>query len=237
MTFQKNKSLILLSGGLDSVVSLACSKIEYNIVFALTFDYGQRAKNQEITASSEIAKHFNIEHKIINLPWLAEITHTALVNTDKELPAPDITELDIANITKKSAKNVWIPNRNGLFINIAACFVESMGFNHIIFGANKEEAATFPDNSEEFLTKINKSLEYSTLTKPKVISPLMNLNKKEIVKIGIEKNIPFDLIRSCYTNEKNHCGKCESCLRLKRALYKNNNIEIIKLIFEENIYT
>lgn len=228
-----NKSIILLSGGLDSVVSLAAAIKEYNIKLALTFDYGQRAKYQEIKASSEIAKYYGIEHKIIDLDWLAQITKTSLVNIDDNLPNPDAEDLDEYQKSEQTAQKVWVPNRNGLFINIAASFADSYGFNHIIFGANKEEAATFPDNSAEFIEKINGSLEYSTLVKPKVFSPLINKNKEEIVKLGFELKVPFSFIRSCYTDESSHCGKCESCMRLKRALLKFSDESLIRSFFKE----
>jgi len=216
-----NKSIILLSGGLDSLVSLAYAKDEYNIELALTFDYGQRAAKKEIDASKTIAEYFNIEHKVIKTPWLEEITETSLVNTDQDLPALDSTELDNPELTQISAKNVWVPNRNGLFLNIAACFADSMNLSHIIFGANKEEGTTFPDNTQEFIDKINDAFEFSTLVKPKVFAPLIDLNKTEIIKLALEIEAPLNLVRSCYTAEQKHCGKCESCLRLKRALESN----------------
>ena len=227
-----NKSIILLSGGLDSVVSLACAKEEYNITLALTFNYGQRSRNQEIASSADIAKHYHIKHQVINLPWLAQITQTSLVNTGENLPSLELNELDTIDLIENSAKRVWVPNRNGLFINIAASFADSYNFTHIIFGANREEATTFPDNSQEYIDRANTALEYSTLVKPKLTAPLINHDKKEIVKVGIEKQIPFELIRSCYTDKQKHCGECESCLRLKRALNEIAAIETCKLLFE-----
>ena len=80
---------------------------------------------------------------------------------------------------------------------------------------------------------MNTTLEYSTLVKPKLYAPLIQYDKKEIVKIGIEKNAPFNLLRSCYTDNEKHCGKCESCLRLKRALEKSADKDIIKTLFGE----
>lgn len=228
----KNKSIILLSGGLDSVVSLGYSQKEYNISLALTFDYGQKAKDKEIEASLKIAEYYNIDHKIIPLPWLSGITTTSLVNKEENLPQLASNELDNTTLTKNSAKKVWVPNRNGLFINIAAAYADSFEYTHIIFGANKEEAATFPDNSQAFIDEINKSLEYSTLAKPKVFSPLINFDKKEIVKLGLKNNIPFNLIRSCYLSQEKHCGKCESCLRLKRAINESDSTELINIPFE-----
>jgi len=217
----KNKAIILLSGGLDSLVSLACAKDEYNIVSALTFDYGQRAAAKEIQTSKIIAEYFNIEHKVIEVPWLKEITDTSLVNTGQDLPELNSDELDNPELTNNSAKNVWVPNRNGVFLNIAACFADSFNFSHIIFGANKEEGTTFPDNTQEFIDKINASFEFSTMAKPKVFAPLINYDKTEIIKLALDIKAPLTLVRSCYTGEEKHCGKCESCLRLKRALEAN----------------
>jgi len=216
-----NKAVILLSGGLDSVVSLAYAKDEYNTGLTLTFDYGQRAVKKEIEASKTIAGFFNIDHKVIEVPWLKEITNTSLVNTSLNLPELNSDELDNPELTNDSAKNVWVPNRNGVFLNIAACFADSMNFTHIIFGANKEEGTTFPDNTQEFIDKINASFEFSTLVKPKVFAPLINFDKTEIIKLALEIKAPLNLVRSCYIAEEKHCGKCESCLRLKRALEAN----------------
>lgn len=216
-----NKTVVLLSGGLDSLVSTAYALDSYNIKLALTFDYGQRAANKEIESSRRISEYFNIEHKVIETPWLKEITTTSLVNTGQDLPELNFNELDNLQAGLNSAKNVWVPNRNGVFLNIAACFADSMDFSHIIFGANKEEGTTFPDNTQEFIDKINESFEFSTLVKPKVVAPLINFDKKDIIKLALEIKAPLHLVRSCYKGEEKHCGKCESCLRLTRALEFN----------------
>ena len=120
-----SKALILLSGGLDSFAALGCFKDKYGIELALTFDYGQKSVIQEIEASKRISDFYGIKHNVITLSWLKEITKTALV-AEKEIPT---TELG----TKESAQKVWVPNRNGLFLNIAACFADSFGFDYIIF--------------------------------------------------------------------------------------------------------
>lgn len=224
------KSIILLSGGLDSLVSLALAKKEYNITLALTFDYGQKAIQREIEASKEICNFYNIEHKIIKLDWLKEITQTSLVS-DKEIPVTSLEDLSSDEFTQKSAASVWVPNRNGAFLNIAASFADSYGYNFIIFGANKEEGQTFPDNTQEFIDRINDSFRFSTQVKPKVLSPLINLSKNDIVKKAIEHCAPLELTRSCYAIEERHCGVCESCIRLKRALEENDCKEIVKELF------
>lgn len=227
MSTNEIKSIVLLSGGLDSVVSLALAKEELNITLALTFDYGQKSVEKEIIASRQVADFYNIEHKIIKLDWLKEITKTSLVS-DKEIP----TGAELEN-SENSAKSVWVPNRNGLFLNIAASFADAQDYTHIIIGANKEEAQTFPDNTKEFIERVNEEFKFSTRVQPKVIAPLIDCDKVEIVKRALEKKVPLNLLNSCYKNTKKHCGMCESCVRLKKALIANKDTVFVKELFEE----
>lgn len=224
------KSIILLSGGLDSLVSLGVTKEKYNVDLALTFDYGQKSAPTEISASKKICQHFKINHKIIKLDWLKDITQTALVS-EKEIPAATVPDLLSDIFTEHSAAAVWVPNRNGLFLNIAASFADSYGYDYIIFGANQEEGATFSDNTQEFIDRVNSAFEYSTQKHPKALAPLINFCKNDIVKVAVEKCVPLELTRSCYSTEEKHCGSCESCVRLRQALEENNCEDIIKVLF------
>jgi 7-cyano-7-deazaguanine synthase len=220
------KSLILMSGGLDSLVSLGLKKKELNIELALTFDYGQKSASQEIKASKEICKYYNIQHKVITLDWLKEITQTSLVS-NKDVPTGE--QLDDP---QESMKAVWVPNRNGLFLNIAGSFADSYGYDYILIGANKEEGETFPDNTQNFIDAINKEFEFSTQNRAKVVAPLINSNKNDIVMLALNNGVPLELTRSCYQGGDKHCGQCESCSRLKNALLANNDSKYIKVLFE-----
>jgi len=228
------KAVVLLSGGLDSLAVCGFYQSEYKIELALTFDYGQKSANAEIYASDKICKFYGINHKIIKLDWLKDITKTALV-TDKEVPETNLG-------TAESAAAVWVPNRNGLFLNIAASFADSFGYDYILFGANKDEGATFPDNTEEFRAEISKVFENSTLKKPKVLAPLINYSKNDIVKIAIENAMPLEFVMSCYRAEEGnetevkrvkHCGVCESCRHLKRALIANHGEKYLSILFND----
>ena len=223
----KNKSIILLSGGLDSIVALSYVKnrTDYNIELGITFDYGQKSREQEISASRKICEYYGIKHNVIELDWLKSITHTALVSNEK-LPTSDLC-------TQKSADSVWVPNRNALFLNIAACYCDSYGYNYIVYGANKEEGATFSDNTEEFRAEISKLFEVSTTVHPKVIAPLINYNKDDIVRIAIEDSVPLDYVWSCYNSGEKHCGVCESCYHLKKALEANHCDKYLELLFKD----
>ncbi len=217
------KSIILISGGLDSLVALGVCKDEYGIDLGLTFDYGQKSAKEEISASKKICNFYKIQHQVIELKWLKNITKTSLVS-DLSVPEENLG-------TKNSAESVWVPNRNGLFLNIAASFADSFGYNYIIFGANKDEGKTFPDNTENFRKKITEVFKYSTLKKPQVVAPLINYSKNDIVRVAMEKDVPLEFVRSCYNSGKKHCGKCESCLHLKNALIFNNGQNYIERLF------
>jgi len=205
------KGVAILSGGLDSTVSLAAATRKMDVVLALTFDYGQRAARRERTASAKIARHYRVPHRVIPIPWLAGLTSTALVNRRAQLPLNEMSE--------HSAKAVWVPNRNGVFIEIAAAHAESLGAERLITGFNKEEAVTFPDNSTAYVSAINYALSYSTANGVRVVSFTGNLEKKGIVNLGRRLNAPLKHIWPCYEGGKRWCGECESCLRSLRALH------------------
>lgn len=221
-----NKSIILLSGGLDSLVCFGLAKDDYNIELALTFDYGQKSAIREIEASVKITEYYGTAHKVIKLDWLKDISDNALTSADKNLPQG-------LDNPEESVKSVWIPNRNGLFLNIAAAHAEAGNYSHIIIGANKEEASTFPDNSQNFIDAVNNEFRYSTMNYPQVIAPLINLDKNGIVGLALKHNIPLDLIYSCYDDGELNCGKCESCTRLKNALIFNDASEYVDTLFNE----
>ena len=221
------KGVVLLSGGLDSLVSIAAARDFCKVELALTIDYSQRAVEEEIEASSKIADFYGIEHRVVKLPFLSEITNNALVD--------ECANLEFKTLDENSAKAVWVPNRNGLFLNIAASFADSQKYDYVIIGANKEEANTFPDNSEEFLTRADEFFKFSTMVQPKILAPLKNLEKYEIINLAIEKSAPLEFLKSCYNSKeisgKKHCGKCESCKRLHNAILKSVNKDLLKLFF------
>jgi 7-cyano-7-deazaguanine synthase len=215
-----SKTVVLLSSGLDSTVNLYQSLKVDTVQLALTFDYGQRASKQEIRYAKEICEINGIAHKTVDLRWFRDFTNTSLVSRFSEVPKN--IEIDNLNECHQTAKSVWVPNRNGIMIHIAAGFAEGLGADEIIVGFNKEEAATFPDNTQEFLDTLNASFQYSTLSQIRVKCYTTHMNKTEIVRLGKELNVPFSKVWSCYLDGDKPCGTCESCLRLKRALKENS---------------
>lgn len=203
----KPKSIILLSGGLDSTVSATVACRRTQPLFALTFDYRQRAAKMEIAASRRICQALKIKHKVVQLPFFKEYKKVAMLDHSRHISVKRFSKL----------KDVWVPNRNGLFINVAACYAEYYGAKIIITGFNREEAQEFSDNSARFLQAIDRSLSYSTLSKVRVKSYVAALSKKEIYRLGLKYKAPLEYLYSCYLGGKQMCGKCASCKRLIEA--------------------
>ena len=219
---KEKSAIILLSGGIDSIVSLDIAIKKLDIKLALTINYGQKAFLEENKAAIEISKFYKINHKMIELEFLKEITDNALTNSD------DKNFVDF--------ESVWVPNRNGVFLNIAASYCDKYKIDYIVFGANKEEACDFSDNSIEFVGICNEFFEYSTLQKPKIFAPCLNFDKIDIINYAIENSLPLNLIKSCYDSQHNtnkkHCGECMSCKLLKNAIKNSKKPELVEELFQ-----
>lgn len=218
------RALTLLSGGLDSYLSTALARSEHEVVLALTFDYGQRSARQEIKAAGKITKFWRIRHQVVELPWLKSLGENALTHFARRLPQFHNPEkLSDKKAAERSAEAVWVPNRNGVFINIAAAYAEGLGATRIITGFNREEAATFPDNTADYVHRVNRALELSTLFFPtKVKSYVQEMNKKEMVAKLVLLDLPLDFFWSCYEGGTKMCGSCESCARTAAAFKAND---------------
>jgi 7-cyano-7-deazaguanine synthase len=215
------KSVILLSGGMDSAVNLYEAHSKGSILLALTFNYGQRAASREMQSSRALAKNLQVPHEVVELPFFKNWGHSSLTNPRQKLPLQGEVAIDDLEISRQTAKSVWVPNRNGIFLNIAAGFAEALGAQAIVPGFNLEEASTFPDNSFEFMGAMTRSLSFSTANQVEVQCFTVNMNKTEIVRRGEQLKVPWREIWPCYQAGERWCGQCESCQRARRAFEAN----------------
>jgi len=213
----KRKAVVLLSSGLDSSVNLFEAAQKEEVVLALTFDYGQKAAKKEIEHSAKLAAYLNIPHKVGSLPWFKDFNKSSFFVEAEAVPTGKNVNIQSHEQSLQTAKSVWVPNRNGIFLNIGAAFAEALGAKIIIPGFNAEEATTFPDNSEAFMKELTRSLSYSTANQVEVECFTVKLQKPDIVKKGLALNMPWDLLWPCYFSKEKWCGECESCLRSRRA--------------------
>ena len=212
------KAISVFSGGLDCTVATCVYDNDYEI-HAITFNYGQKAFAQELKASRKICEKMGWTHEVIDLPWLSDISNSSL-NTDDDIPEVSENDLDDLDKSSETANNVWVPARNTVFTSIALSYAESIGAEIIIVGWNNEEGLTFPDNSEEFFNEFNELIKVGSPDKIRIEAPAINLNKEELVELGVKVGAPMKLSYSCYKGEDEPCGVCESCVRRNRAFKK-----------------
>ncbi len=208
-------AVVLLSGGLDSTTALACAIDDGYIIHALTFNYGQRHA-RELAAAKALTEFYIIpDHKIIDLD-LPSIGKSALLDSSVELPQNRTLEAISTDIP-----NTYVPARNLIMLSCAVSEAESIGAEVVYLGVNSIDYSGYPDCRPEFLEKFQQAVQVGTRTgvqgKPiRIVAPLIDMTKAEIIKRGSKLGVPFHLTWSCYHGGKLACGKCDSCLlRLK----------------------
>lgn len=224
---RKEGGVALLSGGLDSTVAFFMGVKRGYIDLAITFDYGQISFKKEERSAKFFARKLKVKHITISLPFLKSLSSSSglIKGNPREPLSLKGSEM------KRNVREVWIPNRNSLFINIAASFCDAYNKRWIVAGFNREEGEVFPDNSEEFVRRINDALRLSTLVKPKVWAPLIKFRKVEILKMALKMNLSPEKMWVCYRGDSKHCGRCESCLRLKMAMKEAGVFEKYRRMF------
>lgn len=208
-------AVILLSGGLDSAVTLAKAKEEGYKLSPISFDYGQRHK-KELESAKKIVEHYEIkDHKIMKID-LTQIGGSAL--TDHNLDVPENKDVYIIG---NDIPITYVPARNTILLSFALGYAEVVGASSIFIGANSLDYSGYPDCRPEFLEAFQKVAELGTKcgvdgARITIKYPLISMTKAEIVKEGTRLKVPLHLTWSCYKGGNLGCGKCDSCvLRLK----------------------
>ncbi|MBP7088486.1 MAG: 7-cyano-7-deazaguanine synthase QueC [Candidatus Omnitrophica bacterium] len=198
----KNKAVILLSGGIDSVTTLYLALKKRYRLTALIFDYGQRHK-KEINYAKKIAKLNHVKYYLLKgyLPWV-----------NSSLTKKSITVAKNRNLKKKIIPLTYVAGRNIVFLSYAFSLAESIKAQAIFIGAHIQDYSGYPDCRPKFLKKIqiaaNAGLKEDKI---KVIAPLLNKSKRDIIRIGIRLGVPFEYTWSCYEGAAKPCLKCDSC--------------------------
>jgi 7-cyano-7-deazaguanine synthase len=221
------RSIALVSGGLDSIVSLARAVKERSVETVMFFDYGQRARESERISSMSAANYYGLPFQDVDVRWLESLSPPGMQLSS----APDRRQEKTDAL--RSLDEVWIPNRNGVFVNIAAAFAERYACDTLVTGFNREEAVEFPDNSNEYVERVNRALELSTRNRVRVESFTIDLDKRAILRLGIELRAPLSVVWSCYRSGERMCGRCASCARLRGALDSLPSSERPVIEFEE----
>jgi 7-cyano-7-deazaguanine synthase len=206
----KKISVVALSGGMDSCVTAAIANQSYELAL-LHINYGQRTEKRELRAFNEIADFYKADKRlVIDYSHLAKIGGSSLTDLSKE-----ITKADLTN---KNVPSSYVPFRNANILSACTSWAEVLGAGKIFIGAVYEDSSGYPDCRPEFFQAFEKVINIGTKpgTNIKIVTPVINFSKSEIVKKGVELNAPLHLTWSCYKNEDEACGECDSCaLRLR----------------------
>jgi len=223
---EKDIAVIAVSGGLDSCVTAAIAKQEFELAFA-HFNYRQRTEKRELKAFNNLADFFNVDKKlIVDISHLSEIGGSSL--TDKKI------EVSPADLLSKEIPNSYVPFRNANILAACVSWAEVLKAKAVFIGAVQEDSSGYPDCRADFFSAFEKMVQLGT--KPstclEIKTPIINLTKKEIIKLGMELKAPFHLTWSCYKSEDKACGVCDSCaLRLqgfKQAGFEDNILYDVK---------
>ncbi|MCZ6468906.1 MAG: 7-cyano-7-deazaguanine synthase QueC [Candidatus Dadabacteria bacterium] len=211
------KAVIIASGGIDSSTLLYKMVNEGFEVYALTFIYGQRHL-KEINSANRISESLNIAHKVVNISAMKELLlGSALTDSNVEVPeVPETAE------HFETLKVTIVPNRNAIFLSIAIGYAVSIGANHVFFGAHFSDRGVYPDCRKEFVEAFQNSERLATDNDKLVIdAPFVDIEKSEIIKLGVELGVPFKHTWTCYKGGERHCGVCSSCRERKRAFVES----------------
>ena len=211
MTNAQKKAVILVSGGLDSTTVLALAREQGFACYTLSFDYGQRHRAELHAAERVSAALGDVEHKVVRLN-LDSIGGSAL--TDDAIAVPE-EETEGIPVT-------YVPARNTVFLSIALGWAEVLGAQDIFIGVNAVDYSGYPDCRPAFIDAFTALANVATRagvegSRYTIHTPLMDLGKDDIVRLGASLGVDYSLTVSCYqaTDDGRACGRCDAC-RLRR---------------------
>ena len=209
----KNKAVVLVSGGLDSATCLAIAKNSGYSCYALSFDYGQRARS-ELEAACRLAGYADVvEHKTVKLD-MGQIGGSALTDAAILIPEEESTGIPIT----------YVPARNTVFLSYALAWAEVVAADAIYIGVNSLDYSGYPDCRPAYIKAFQKVINLATKVGVEgksinLVTPLIDLTKAEIIKAGVGLGVDYGLTVSCYqaTEDGLACGRCDSCRFRKRG--------------------
>lgn len=206
---ERKRAVCTISGGLDSAVAaavLAEAGFDLHFVF---FDWGQKTYDKELKCARSLAEHYDTKLETVEVPLL------------KNLPGISLTQRE----TQTTAINEYVPNRNAILETQAVAIAEFLKAGVVCVGSTGGDHIC-PDNSQEFVDAMQKLVDEGTMIKPsiKIVAPLVDIDKVEAVKIGVELGVPFELTWSCHNNIDKACGECSNC-QSRLAAFRLNEIK------------
>ncbi len=203
------KTVIVLSGGMDSTTALAWAKQNSNVVGSVHFQYGSKHNSNELTAAKAVAAHYGLELTVVDMPFINRLFKSDLLQNGGEIPE--------GHYADPSMKRTVVPFRNGIMLSIAAGYAESIDSEAVVLGNHFGDHAIYPDCRVDFINAMNSAIKLGTYKEVCIMAPFEKKTKADIAKIGAALGVPYHLTWSCYKGGEKHCGKCGTCYERKEA--------------------
>lgn len=213
-------SVVIVSGGMDSVTLLhyLCKRMDKTPA-VLSFTYGQKHMREIDFAKMQVAELGLAEHLIVDLtPLTPAFSASALVSAEIDVPHIDDVKGDPQPVT-------YVPNRNMIFLSIAAAYAESRDVSEIYYGAQAQDLYGYWDTTPDFLTQINAVLQLNRKTKLEILAPLVEYSKTDVLRLGNELNIDYGKTWSCYNGAEKACGTCPTCMERLNAFKALDSVD------------
>ena len=201
-------SLIVLSGGMDSVTML----YEYcdRIAAALSFDYGSNHNARELAFARLHCERLGVPHHVVSLKFIAENFHSSLLSGAEEIPSGRYDDMNM--------RSTVVPFRNGIMLSVAAGFAEDSGLKYIMLANHAGDHTIYPDCTPVFVSAMNEATKAGTYNHVEVFAPYTNITKADIARRGKTLGIDYTETWSCYRGGEYHCGTCGTCTERREAL-------------------
>jgi 7-cyano-7-deazaguanine synthase len=220
MVKDAQRAVVLLSGGMDSCVCAALAVRDHEAA-AVHVSYGQRTEERERRAFFAICDRLGIQDRLlVRNEALAAIGGSAL--TDRNIAVPE------SHAIGGDIPVTYVPFRNAHFLSVAVSWAEVIGAGKVYIGAVEQDSSGYPDCRPEYYRAFNQVVKLGTKDGGiEIVTPLIQMRKSEIVRLGLELGAPFDLTWSCYSREDNACGVCDSCVLRLRAFRDAGSVDPI----------
>lgn len=205
---QNRDSIIVLSGGMDSVTLLHHCK--ERIALAVTFDYGSNHNAREIECARWQCAELGIPHLVIPLAFMGEYFKSSLLSGADDIPE--------GNYNDENMRSTVVPFRNGIMLSVACGLAESNGLRHVMIANHSGDHAIYPDCRPGFVKSMSDAMTAGTYDGVDIIAPFTGITKNDIAVLGKGLGVDYTHTYSCYKGGATHCGKCGTCVERREAL-------------------
>jgi len=216
---KNKKAIIIFSGGMDSTTLLYYLLNKGYELEAISYDYGQKHK-KELDCAKQICKDLNIKHDIIDISFIGKHINSSLTQDDQEIPE--------GHYESKNMESTVVHHRNLMMMTIANAIGLSRGITDIAYAAHAGDHIIYPDCTPSFASSAEITLNISSGKQVKIIRPFIDIDKTDILRIGLNLKVPYEKTWSCYKGNKLSCGKCGTCVERLEAFEKCNTKDPIE---------